>query len=354
MTFVQKSRPQSTAARRPQPAAHTLFALALAGVSACVGAASAAAQQLTVQRDGERVLAEPGGKELGRVAAGAALVVQGRRGTDTQVLLDGWMFGSSLKPDAREGHNLSVTPPQENLRDAPNGRVLARLVRGALLDSVEPRGGWIHVRRAGWVASAAFAGAATAAPASGSRRTARAAPPVDTTPAEDVDPRRAVLRRRVQLFLAPDTPSTGFLDAGVPVRITARAGDWVRIEASGWVRESELRPPGSQAVSGVTAAEIRAHPDEWQGKVLRWTIQFISLQTADELRAPDFTPGQRYILARGPAPEYAFVYVTVPDEKLARISELRPLDTLTVVARVRSGRSSFLANPILDLVDVAP
>jgi len=246
-----------------------------------------------------------------------------------------------------------VTPPQENLRDAPNGRVLARLVRGALLDSVEPRGGWIHVRRAGWVASAAFAGAATA-PASGSRRTARAAPPVDTTPAEDVDPRRAVLRRRVQLFLAPDTPSTGFLDAGVPVRITARAGDWVRIEASGWVRESELRPPGSQAVSGVTAAEIRAHPDEWQGKILRWTIQFISLQTADELRAPDFTPGQRYILARGPAPEYAFVYVTVPDEKLARISELRPLDTLTVVARVRSGRSSFLANPILDLVDVAP
>ena len=348
MTFVQMSRPQSTAARRPQPAAHTLFALALAGVSACVVAASAAAQQLTVQRDGERVLADPGGKELGRVAAGAAFTVQGRRGTDTQVLLDGWIFRSSLKKDAREGHTLSVTRPQENLRAAPNGRVLARLVWGALLDEVERRGGWIHVQRSGWVASAAFAGAATApAPARAARR-------ADTAQAEDMAPRRAVLRRRVQLFLAPDTPSTGFLDAGVPVRITARAGDWVRIEASGWVRESEVRPPGGQAVSGVTAAEIRAHPDEWQGKVLRWTIQFISLQTADELRAPDFTPGQRYILARGPAPEYAFVYVTVSDEKLPRISQLRPLDTLTVVARVRSGRSSFLANPILDLVDVAP
>lgn len=247
-----------------------------------------------------------------------------------------------------------MAPAQENLRVAPNGRVLARLVRGALLDEVARRGGWVHVRRSGWIASAAFAAAPAAAPARPAPRTARAAPPTDTAQSEEVDPRRAVLRRRVQLFLAPDTPSTGFLDAGVPVRITARAGDWVRIEASGWVRESEVRPPGGQAVSGVTAAEIRAHPDEWQGKILRWTIQFISLQTADELRAPDFTPGQHYILARGPAPEYAFVYVTVPDEKLLKISELRPLDTLTVVARVRSGRSAFLANPILDLVDVAP
>jgi len=358
MTFVLNSRPKSTAARRPQPAARTLFALALAGVAACVSALPARAQQqLTVQRDGEPVLADPGGKELGRVPSGAVLAAQGRRGADTQVLLDGWIFRSSVKADVREGHTLAVSPAQENLRAAPNGRVVARLVRGTLLDEVERRGGWVHVRRAGWIASAAFAvaaPAAAAAPPRAAARQGRAAPPPDTATLEEVDPRRAVLRRRVQLYLAPDTPSTGFLDAGVPVRITARAGEWVRIEASGWVKESEVRPPGTEAMSGVTAAEIRAHPDEWQGKVLRWNIQFISLQTADELRAPDFAPGQRYILARGPAPEYAFVYVTVPDDKLARVSELRPLDTLTIVARVRSGRSSFLANPILDLVDLAP
>ena len=358
MTFVRNSRPKSTAARRPQPAARTLFAIALVGVASCVSAAAARAQQqqLTVQRDGEPVLADPGGKELGRVPSGAVLSAQGRRGTDTQVLLDGWIIRSSVKADVREGHTLSVAPAQENLRAAPNGRVVARLVRGTLLDEVERRGAWVHVRRAGWIASAAFASAAPApeaAPRPAARR-GRAAPPPDTAATEEVDPRRAVLRRRVQLYLAPDTPSTGFLDAGVPVRITARAGEWVRIEATGWVKESEVRPAGTQAMSGVTAAEIRAHPDEWQGKVLRWTIQFISLQTADELRAPDFAPGQRYILARGPAPEYAFVYVTVPDDKLARVSELRPLDTLTIVARVRAGRSSFLANPILDLVDLAP
>lgn len=354
MTFVRNSRPESTAARRPQPAARTLFALAVAAISACLPASPAAAQQqVTVQRDGERLLSDPGGTELGRVASGAVLTVQGRRGTDTQVLLDGWIWRASVKSDVRDGHTLSVTPAQEKLRATPNGRVLARLVQGALLDEVERRGGWVHVRRSGWVASSAFAAAAPAS-ARPAPRAARAVPAADTAQTQEVDPTRAVLRRRVQLYLAPDTPSTGFLDAGVPVRITARAGEWVRIEATGWVRESEVRPPGGQAMSGVTAAEIRAHPDEWQGKILRWNIQFIALQTADELRAPDFTSGQHYILARGPAPEYAFVYVTVPDEKLAKISQLRPLDTLTVMARVRSGRSSFLANPILDLMDVVP
>jgi len=353
MTFVRNSRPKSTAARRPQPAARTLFRLALAGVSACVPLAPARAQQpATVQRDGAPFAADPGGAPLGKFFSGATVTVQGRRGPDSQVLLDGWIFRSSVKADARGAHALSVTPAWENVRLKPNGRVLAQLVRGVLLDEVERRGGWVHVRRSGWIASGAFA--AAAAPVVPSPAAARAAPPGGTAQAEEVDPRRAVLRRRVQLYLAPDTPSTGFLDAGVPVRITARAGEWVRIEAAGWVRESEVRPPGGQAMSGVTAAEIRAHPDEWQGKILRWSIQFIALQTADELRAPDFTPGQHYILARGPAPEYAFVYVTVPDDKLAKISALRPLDTLTVMARVRSGRSAFLANPILDLVDVVP
>lgn len=356
MTFVWNCRPQSTAAWRPQPAAHALFSLAVVGVCAWLLAAPASAQQqATVRRDGATFVADPGGTELGRLSAGAVVIDQGRRGSDTQVLLDGWIFRSSLRTDRREGHTLSVTPPEENLRAVPNGRVLARLVKGALLDEVERRGGWIHVRRSGWTPSSALVqgGGVTAERPPRAARTAALAPPSENAAgAQEVDPRRAVLRRRVQLFLAPDTPSTGYLDAGVPVRITARSGEWVRIEASGWVRESEVRPPGGQAVSGVTAADLRTHPDEWQGKILRWTIQFISLQTADELRSPDFAPGQRYILARGPGPEYAFVYVTVPAEKVARIAQFRPLDTLTVLARVRSGRSAYLANPILDLLDV--
>jgi hypothetical protein len=135
------------------------------------------------------------------------------------------------------------------------------------------------------------------------------------------------------------------------VRITARAGAWVRIEAQAWVRESEIRPSDASILSGLSAAELRGAPNEYRGKLLRWTIQFLSLQTADELR-PDFTPGQKYILARGPAPEYAFVYIIVPPERLADVQRLEPLSSVQVVARVVNGRSQYLANPILELVEL--
>lgn len=155
----------------------------------------------------------------------------------------------------------------------------------------------------------------------------------------------------MQLYRAPDSSAVGQLEAGTPVRITARAGAWVRIETQAWVRENEIRPSDAGIMTGVTAAELRGAPDEFRGKLLRWTIQFLSLQTADELR-PDFQPGQRYILARGPAPEYAFVYITVPPDKVADVQRLEPLAGVTVVARVVSGRSTYLANPILELVEL--
>lgn len=341
MTFVRNRRPQSTPAWRPQPAARALFSSLVLGLLACLFVAPARAQQAaTVRRDGEPVLSDPGGKQLGRLAAGVPLPTQGSRAGSTQVILDGWIIRSSVRPASQDGHDLSVSR-DENLRSVPNGRLVARLVKGALLDKVEQRGGWMHVHRSGWVATSALAGVVAAAP------------PADAAADTGVDASRAVLRRQVRLYRAPDAPATGVLEAGAPIRITARADGWVRVEAAGWVRESDVAPAGDQAASGVTAADLRASPDEWRGKVLRWTIQFIALETADELR-PDFTPGQQYILARGPAPEYAFVYVIVPPDKLAEIARLQPLDSVTVLARVKSGRSAYLANPILELVDVVP
>jgi hypothetical protein len=165
------------------------------------------------------------------------------------------------------------------------------------------------------------------------------------------DAHRAVVRRRMQLYRAPDSAAVGTLEAGVPVRVTAQAGNWVRVEAQAWVRQSEIRLADSSILTGVTAAELRGASDEFRGRLLRWTIQFLSLQTADELR-PDFLPGQKYILARGPAPEYAFVYVLVPDDKLAEVQRIAPLASVTVVARVVSGRSAYLANPVLELVEL--
>jgi hypothetical protein len=44
----------------------------------------------------------------------------------------------------------------------------------------------------------------------------------------------------------------------------------------------------------------------------------------------------------------------VPPEKVAQVARIAPLASLTIIARVRSGRSAYLANPILELVDIAP
>jgi hypothetical protein len=321
---------------------------------------------VTVQRDGEPFLSTAAGARIGRLAAGTSLTAGGVRSGYTEVTLAGWIFRSSVEAASREGYDLAVSAsPEENLRAGPNGRVLARLLRGALLSEMERRGQWVRVQRTGWVATAAVQ--PPAAPAPGRRDTARAVARADTAarrsappprrdtvgPVVPADPGRAVVRRRIQLFRAPDSGAVGTLEAGSPVRITARAGDWVRVETQAWVRERDVRVSDAAILTGITAAELRGAPDEFRGRLLRWTIQFLALQQADELRS-DFFPGQRYILARGPAPEYAFVYVIVPPEKLAVVAQLAPLASVAIVARVVAGRSSYLANPILELVELQP
>lgn len=335
-----------------------------------------AQQRATIARAAEPFLGEIGGARLGQLTEGSAFAQGTVRGAHTQITLEGWVFKPSLQTVNRDGHNLSVrTSPVENLRDAPNGRVLAQLVQGFLLDQVEQRGQWVKVRRNVWVATAALRTPATASanaqpPARPAQRdTAKAPAAAAPTPSTQhpapgtqnpapstqdpapVDPRRGVVRRRMQLYRAPDSAAIGQLEAGTPVRVVARAGDWVRVETQAWVRESEVRPSDAGVITGVSAAELRGAPEEFKGRLIRWTIQFLSIQTADELR-PDFTPGQRYILARGPAPEYAIVYITIPDAKLAEVQRLEPLASVTVLARVINGRSTYLANPILELVEL--
>lgn len=339
MTFVLTRRPQSTPARRPLPAAHALFLAVLAGIVALWWASPARAQQTaTVRRDGEPFVADSGGARLGRFAAGAAVAAGQRRGDLTAVTVDGWIIATSVQPTQENGFDLIVSR-EDNVRVAPNGRLVARLARNTHLDQVERRGAWVHVRRDGWIATRGLVPAPAAASAADS--------------ADSTDARIIVLRTRLQLLRGPDAPPVGTLEAGSPVRITERAGQWVRVEASGWVKASDVRGAGGDTVSAVTAADLRDSPDVWKGMVLRWPIQFIALQTADESR-PDFQPGQHYILARGPAPEYAFVYIVVPPDKLAAVTRIQPLDSVTVLARVISGRSTYLANPILELVDIVP
>jgi hypothetical protein len=100
----------------------------------------------------------------------------------------------------------------------------------------------------------------------------------------------------------------------------------------------------------VSAAEVRSGGRAFEGKALEWTVQYIALQTADELRR-DMPAGQRYMLARGPLPEAGFVYLLLSTEQVRAIEALPPLSYLTVVGRVRTARSQYLGNPILTLED---
>jgi len=78
----------------------------------------------------------------------------------------------------------------------------------------------------------------------------------------------------------------------------------------------------------------------------------VALQTADELRR-EIPAGQRYMLARGPLPESGFIYVILAPAMVGRIEQVQPLAELVIIARIKAGRSQYLGNPVVELVDLA-
>jgi hypothetical protein len=108
--------------------------------------------QYQVEVDGEWFHQEPGQRRLARLARGARVVAGGAaEGPWTRVTMEGWIFERSVGPANREGFDLMVTrSPEENLRVAPNGALVARLVTGVQLNRVAASGVG-PVRRDGWV-----------------------------------------------------------------------------------------------------------------------------------------------------------------------------------------------------------
>src|SRR5207237_947338 len=114
----------------------------------------AAQARYRVTTDGAWFFQEPGGKRLARVARGAIVVGGESQDAWQGVTLEGWIFATSVGATPRAGYNLAVTrAPEENLRSAPAGALIARLPQGFLLTKVAEgtAGSWVHVTRAGWV-----------------------------------------------------------------------------------------------------------------------------------------------------------------------------------------------------------
>ena len=306
------------------------------------------------------------GRRIARLARGATLAGGATRNDWIQVTLDGWIFSTSVgKSDKPEFDLLVTRTPNENLRAAPAGPLVAELAEGFGLKRATPdsSGRWQHVTREGWVQRSALApvadvvatrtavtsdsdnvqGGPTAPPAArgggGGGDTAR------------VDSSRAQPLRMTTLYRAPDGPEAGTIATETPLRVLSRNGEWTRVQFEGWVKGGDLQAAPAGVLVGVTAAELRAEPQRYLGQVLRWNLEFIAIQKADDLR-PDIPSGSSYVLARGPLPERGFVYIVVPENRLPAFRALTPLATVQVTARVRNGRSRYLGNPVVDLISL--
>jgi len=311
-----------------------------------------------VTNDGEWFYQEPDGRRLARLARGAIVAGGATRGTWTQVTLEGYIFATSVGPSPRPEFDLAVTrAPDENLRSSAGGALVAKLAEGFGLKKVGQDDRWVHVTRDGWVSTSALAlvpdvsATRTVSDSDQGSGSPGPRPGVDSTPAAAPSSGRAQAPRPTTLYRAPDGPEAGTVGAETPLRVLSRSGEWARVQFEGWVKTTELQdaPPGVQI--GVSAAELRAEPQRYAGQVLRWTLQFIAVQKADDLR-PDIPEGASYVLARGPLPERGFVYMIIPDGRLGAVQALAPLANIQVTVKVRQGRSRFLGNPVVELISL--
>ncbi len=335
---------QSSRLRGSQPV--RFMALAL---GAGVLTAPLQAQELyrVVRSENFRRAASATAPILARVSPGSQIQAVPSQIEWLQVQLEGWVWSASVRSTTRDGYDLEVMEEGgENLRSTPNGAILARLSQGTLLEETDRQDSWIRVRRSGWMWAASLERLGE----QDTRSTDAAAPPTGADSGARLD--RAVLSHAAPMVRVLQGEESASLVEGTPVKILARSGEWVRVQLEGWVRESDLRPAAAGVLEGVTGAEVRASPADYEGKLLQWTVQFLAIQEADELRS-EIPLGQRYMLARGPLPEAGFVYVILPPDRIAEVERLAPIAQVVIIGRLRVARSRYLGNPVVELVDLA-
>lgn len=329
--------------------ARALRALLLACLLPGAGLAQDAASDRLAEGQVARVTAEqeifrqtPDGRRLATLLRDAPLTVVGRQGRWVEVALEGWIWSASVAPTRRDGFQLVVSSAGgENLRAEPGGEILARLLQGFLLEQVEEDDQWIRVRRVGWVPAASLEAVG------GGRRTAE-------NPSEEAVARPGELftvgAAPLGVRAAPGGDTLAVVSPGAELSVVERREGWVRVRVEGWAPGGELvAVDPAEPLLEVDAAELRANPEAYDGRRVRWTVQFIALERAEPERT-DFYEGEPFLLARAPDRAQGFVYLAVPPELLEEVRGLRALQSIDVLARVRTGRSALMGVPVLELL----
>jgi len=326
-------------------------------LTAPVGVAGQARATVRVDENFRRA---PNDVVLARLAPGTPLTVVGRDGDWLQVDVEGWVWLASLQVSGAD-YDLAVAATDgENLRSAPQGAILGKLQDGALLEELGREPGWAHVRRRGWIWSASVSTTTATTTAAAPQASAAPAPAAPRAAAPSRPPEGPAARRPegftspgtagAPILTAPDGDTLAVTTARGDLQVVSRDGNWARVRIEGWV----WMPTGGQAQAdaapaALTPEDLTREPEAHVGRVVSWTLQFISLESAEEIRT-DFRRGEPFLLTRYGGPEGPFVYVAVPQERRTEVQGLVPLERITVTGRVRTGASSLTGTPIVDLL----
>ncbi len=322
-------------------------------------AGPAIAQSVRVSVPEENFRKEPlvtGSNRLATVLEGAVLQVDSRQGRWVRATLEGWIWSPSLSATDRDGFDLIVSNPGgENLREAPQGeaRRIARLLRGMLLDRVERRGNWMRVRRSAWLWSESVVeveGADLEPVVAQDEATERPDVEPETARTSELPDRILVSGEQVHLHVSPSGDTLAALRPDANLEVLARQGSWARVRLEGWVWIPGTLPVDSaQATGDLAPSDVKANPDQYRGRQVRWRLQFVSVERAEPTRE-DFYQGEPFILARAMSGDQGFVYVAIPPELVGEAESLRPLQVIEVLGSIRTGSSALMGVPILDLI----
>jgi hypothetical protein len=316
----------------------------------------AAGQARTTVRVDENFRRAPNDVVLARLAPGTPLAIVGRDGDWLQVDVEGWVWLNSLQVSDSDFDLAVAASEGENLRSAPQGSVLGRLEDGALLEELGREPGWAHVRRRGWIWAAsvntptsAEAPAPTTAAPGPSQPAARVSQgPTARSPEGFASPGGS----GASILTAPDGDTLAVTTARGDLQVVSRDGNWARVRLEGWVWMPEAGQSSADASpAALSPGDLTREPDAHVGRVVSWTLQFISLESAEEIRT-DFRRGEPFLLTRFGGPEGAFVYVAVPPERQTEVQGLVPLERISVTARVRTGASALTGTPIVELLSM--
>lgn len=332
-----------------------------------------------------QVRASPGGNVVATLRRNTTWTTGATRGAWTLLTIQGWMESSRFAgprdsfPEHIGGSNTLRVREEPSL----NARILGEFEAGAGLNVLERRGNWARIRRDVWVPSSVITRRTSPATTTPTMRTpGRPAAPVPSTPPPTAAPATAATtpstppgaaatpgsppvepivpprgtgalkaESHASLRSAPDGVLLGELAPGAIVETRGRDRGWVKIRMEAWVAESLFVPADTSFGATLSAADLRLDPAGTRGRLVRWEVQVVGLQTADPLRR-DLQRDEPFLLAMGPTGEDAILYIAVPPSLLGEARGIPAMTRVLLTARVRVGRSNPTGAPILDLLSI--